>query len=128
VERQVLARAGLDVAGLEAEGRLVVRELDPLQPPEAYGADLEVGFAAALARGLTAMWYARFAVGADVAGEERVLVYDRHYHARFDGRPVVTLCPFIVGELAPTERAAGLAELHEAVAVPDGEGFSLLRP
>lgn len=125
-ERELLERAGLDVTGLEAAGQLVVRELDPRQPVEDYGRELEPDLAAALARGLTALWYARFAVGSDVADYDQVLLYDRHWERRFAGRPVVTLCPFIVEDLsgpATLGRLASLAEFHDPVLVAGDDGY-----
>ena len=128
-ERALLAAAGLDVGGLEAEARLVVSELDPAQAPEDYGRAWEPEFQAALGRGHPAMWYSRFAVGAEIASYDAVMAFDREWEAWFRGREVVTLCPFIVGDLtaaATIERVAGLAELHDGIVLPRGGGFALL--
>jgi hypothetical protein len=93
---------------------------------EDYGAELEPGLAAALERGLTALWYARFVVGPDVADYDRILLYDRYWERRFAGRPVVTLCPFVVEDLsgpATLGRLVSLSELHDTVVVGGSDGY-----
>ncbi len=127
-ERAALAAAGLDVGGLESEGRLIVHDLDPAQSPADYGRSWEPAFRRALDSGFSAMWYSRFAVGSAIASFEEVLVYDREWEAWFRGREVVTLCPFIVGHLSATttlDQLAGLAEFHDGVLVGTGNGTVL---
>jgi hypothetical protein len=130
-ERAELQAAGLDLGTLEREGRLVVHEIELAQPPPEYGVELERPFGEALDRGLRGMWYARFAVGDELVPLETVLDYDRHYEARFADWPTVTLCPFVVGELADGAAADGLAAIaavHDGLAVMGDGGFSLLQP
>jgi hypothetical protein len=127
-ERLALSAAGLDVAGLEADERLVVSELDPELPSASYGRAWEPAFQRALDRGFSAMWYSRFAVGGEVASYETVLDYDREWEAWFRGRQVVTLCPFVVGQLdalGTLDRLTSLAEFHDGFLVADGDGAVL---
>jgi MEDS: MEthanogen/methylotroph, DcmR Sensory domain len=114
-DRHALTAAGLDVPALERERRLTLVELDPELPPEDYGRSWEQPFQDALTRGFSAMWYSRFAVGGEVADLETVLAHDREWDAWFRGRAVVTLCPFIVGDLDAAAVPAGIAELHDGV-------------
>jgi hypothetical protein len=130
-ERELLRAAGLEVDAMERDGSLAVHTLDPSEPPEDYGRDFEPALEDALGKGYTALWYSRFAVGAEVAGFETVLAYDRFWERRFHDRPVVTLCPFIVGGLgAPRDFGgfASLAESHDGVVVPAASGFDLVDP
>lgn len=54
-DRRDLNDAGLDVAGLESKGRLVIEALDLDEPPDALPGRLEAGLDAALDRGLTGL-------------------------------------------------------------------------
>ena len=123
--RHAFEAAGLPVAELEAERRMVIAPLDPFAPaaPVAEGWSRELD--AALARGHAAGWYARAATGPDAAEYRAILAHEAAWEACFHGRPVVTLCPFIVGTLEPDERvlrADEVAESHDALLVPDGRG------
>ena len=62
-ERAMLTEAGLDVAALEAEGRMVVVEMDFDAPAEGSAEPWREALDAALARGCTGLWYARSPVG-----------------------------------------------------------------
>lgn len=128
-DREALAGAGLDVDGLEREDRLIFCGFDPEADPEAIGAEMAADLEAALARGLTALWYARFAVGPEVAPYRRFLAFERSWDARFRGGPVVTLCPYVVGPLDAGETLARLgtvAGLHDGVLVPGEGGHELI--
>lgn len=131
-EREVLTTAGLDVAGLEASDRMVIAEIDFASPPEGSADSWEEGLDAALARGCTGLWYARFPV--DPAGDDHhaMLRFERVWHRTFRDRPVVTLCPFIVGGLdgpSAVDTLGEVSEMHTGVLVPGGNGdYSLLRP
>jgi MEDS: MEthanogen/methylotroph, DcmR Sensory domain len=128
-ERALLAGAGLDVAGLEAQDRMVFVDLDPDAPAEGSAEPWREALDAALARGLTGLWYARFPVG-DAAPFEYILAIEREWHRMSRGRPVVTICPFLVGDVDGPETLGRLAETHTAVLVPGaapGE-FDVLRP
>jgi MEDS: MEthanogen/methylotroph, DcmR Sensory domain len=130
-DREALARAGLDVAGLEAQGRMAFTEigLDGITP-EQWVTSWEPAFEDALARGFDAAWWARFPIGPDEEIMARSDAFDRAWDERFHGRPCVSLCLFIVGELeAPAEEAhvERLAQMHDAVLVPEVSGPSLVR-
>ena len=131
-ERHVLTDAGLDVAGLEASGRMVIVELDFDAPAEGSTDRWAEALDAALERGCTGLWYARFPVNPGDPGYDAVLGYEREWHGTFRDRPVVTICPFVTRGLDETETAAALAELSEShtdmlVAEPLG-GFRSVRP
>lgn len=130
-ERHVLTAAGLDVAALEASGRMVVVELDFDVRAEGSTDRWAQALDGALARGCTGLWYARFPVSPDDDGYEAVLGYEREWHRAFRDRPVVTICPFITGGLDETETATALEEVTEShtdvlVADPTG-GFRSVR-
>jgi DcmR-like sensory protein len=123
--QHALEAAGLPVAGLMAAGRMVIATLDvhaPAEPvAEAWSRELD----AALARGHDAGWYARSATGPDATEYQAILAHEAAWEACFHGRPVITLCPFVVGNLEPDERvlrADTIAETHDALLVPDGSG------
>jgi hypothetical protein len=129
-ERELLTAAGLDVAGLEADGRMVIVEMDFEVPPEESARPWLEKLDAALARGCTGLWYGRFPVGGP--RQEAMLAVERVWHRTFRDRPVVTLCPYIVGELDGAATIATLgrvAEMHTGVLLPDGDGgYGVLRP
>jgi hypothetical protein len=116
-ERALLTGAGLDVAGLEAEDRMVFVDLDPDAPAEGSADPWREALDAALARGLTGLWYARFPVG-DAAPFEYILAVEREWHRMSRGRPVVTICPFLVGDVEGHEALGGVHATHTAVLVP----------
>ena len=99
--------------------------IDPDEPPEASALRWREVLEESLANGRTALWYSRFAVGADGERYRKVLIYDRAWGECFAGRPVVTLCPYVVGGLdgAQTlERMSEVARMHEGVLISgDGE-------
>lgn len=117
-ERTLLAGAGLDVAGLEAQDRMVFVDLDPDAPAEGSADPWREALDAALARGLTGLWYARFPVGEAGVPFEYILAIEREWHRMSRGRPVVTICPFLVGDVEGAESLGHLAETHTAVLVP----------
>ena len=61
-----------------------------------------------------------------------MLAVERVWHRTFRERPVVTLCPYIVGELdgaGAIDTLGRVSEMHTGVLVPDrGDGYSVLRP
>ena len=130
-DRQRLRQAGLDVEALEAEQRLAVVEFDPEEDPAASPGPWRKALDRALDRGLAGLWYSRFAVGPDADGFARVAAFERAWDDAFRDRPVITLCPYIVGELngpAALDRLDGVASFHEGVLVPRADGgFRLLR-
>jgi hypothetical protein len=128
--RERLASAGLDVEGLEAAGVFEVVEFDPGQGPEASAEHWTQRLDRALGEGFTALWYARFAAGADEELYRSVDGYERAWEAAFHGRPVVTLCPYVMGALRTVTTLGRLAEvsaIHDGVLVPgDDGGFALV--
>jgi hypothetical protein len=129
--RAALEQAGLPVADLESAGRMAIAPLDPFTPAvataEAWFRELE----AALARGHAAGWYARSATGPGAAEYDAIMAHEHAWDERFRGRPVVTLCPFVVGGLEPEESAAradAVAAVHHAVLVSGGDGGFSERP
>ena len=129
-ERALLTGAGLDVVGLEAQDRMVFVDLDPDVPAEGSADPWRKALDAALARGLTGLWYARFPVGEAGVPFEYILAIEREWHRMSRGRPVITICPFLVGDVDGPEMLDRLAEAHTAVLVPGaGPGeFDVLRP
>jgi hypothetical protein len=129
-DRQALTDAGLDVAGLEAEGRMKFVEIGLDITPDEWVDSWRPELDAALARGFDAAWWARFPIGPDEAIIARSDAYDRAWDERFHGEPCVSLCLFIVGDLdAPAEEAHvdRLAEMHDGVLVAEPEGAALVR-
>lgn len=129
-DREMLGRTGLDVSGLENEQRLVIAEFDPAEPPQDSTDPWARALEDALGRGFTGLWYSRFAVGPDRQQFASVLEFERAWESAFSGRPVVTLCPYIVGELdgrSTLERLSALTEMHAGVLVPDPDaGFRVV--
>jgi hypothetical protein len=114
-DRASLAAAGLDVAALEAEGRMVFREIDLNITIEDYVHAWEPELEAALARGFDAAWWARFPIGPDAEILERSVEYDRAWDEHFRDRPCVSLCLYIVGDVERDSRMAQLALTHDTV-------------
>lgn len=129
-DRERLADAGLDVEALEREDRLAVVEFDPEEDPVSSPEPWRLALDDALERGLTGLWYSRFAVGPDDGQFAGVAAFERAWDEAFRDRPVVTLCPYVVGELSAVgalDRLDGVASFHDGVLVPSGGGFRLLR-
>ena len=119
-DRERLTAAGLDVGGLEAAGSLVLFEFDPAEAPDAAAERFEPLLADALERGHSALWYSRFPIGPGATEFAGATAYDRAWDARFRGRPVVTLCPYVLAGEEAGERIAHLNGWHDAVL--DAEG------
>jgi hypothetical protein len=114
-DRAELAAAGLDVAGLEAEGRMVFSEINLGISIDDYVHAWEPEMEAALARGFEAAWWARFPIGPDAAIIERSVAYDAAWDEHFRDRPCVSLCLFIVGDVERDRRAAQIGAHHDTV-------------
>jgi hypothetical protein len=114
-DRERLTAAGLDVAGLEAAGSLALFEFDATEAPQAAAERFEPLLADALQRGHSALWYSRFPIGPGAAEFAGATAYDR-----FRGRPVITLCPYVLAGDDAGERIAHLEGWHDAVL--DAEG------
>jgi hypothetical protein len=117
-DRAALTAAGLDVAGLEAEGRMVVTEIALPITVEEYVRGWEPQLEAALARGFAAAWWARSPIGPDPGIIERSVAYDKAWDEHFAGRPCVSLCLFIVGDLDTPAREQ-IAAHHDEVLVAE---------
>jgi hypothetical protein len=120
-DRRALTDAGLDVAGLEAQGRMAIAEIDLGITVEDYVHAWEPQFEAALAHGFDAVWWARFPLGPDEAIIERSVDYDRAWDDHFHGRPCVSLCLFIVGDV-DGRRVEQVAATHDRVLVSTSSG------
>jgi hypothetical protein len=117
-DRAALIAAGLDVAGLEAEGRMVVTEISLPITVEDYVRGWEPQLEAALARGFDAAWWARSPIGPDPGIIERSVAYDQAWDEHFAQRPCVSLCLFIVGDLDTPAREQ-IAAHHDDVLVAE---------
>ena len=116
-ERARLTEAGLDVAALEAQDRMVFVDLDPDAPAEGSADPWRKALDAALARGLSGLWYARFPVSEAGVDFEYILAVEREWHRMSRGRPVVTICPFLVGDVDGADELRRVAETHTSVLV-----------
>ena len=114
-DRAALTAAGLDVARLEAEGRMAFGEVSLDISVHDYVHAWAPQLDAALASGFDAAWWARFPIGPDAAIIERSVEYDAAWDAHFHDKPCVSLCLFIVGDLDRERRAAQIAVNHDAV-------------
>jgi MEDS: MEthanogen/methylotroph, DcmR Sensory domain len=129
-DRQALAGAGLDVAGLEAERQLAIERLRLDQPPDELPRRIAPAFDEALDRGLTALWSSHTPVAADSDSFARAMSIERAWEEQFRNRPVITLCPYIVDGLGATAALGRMAELgggHDGVLVPSDQGVQLFK-
>ncbi len=114
LNRRRLRGAGLDVDGLEAEGRLAIVELDLSVQPEAFVDPWVDRLDEALRLGYDALWFARFPIEPGAPAVAGVLPFERAWMDRFRARRVVTLCPYIVGGLEPAAIVARAGEVGTA--------------
>jgi MEDS: MEthanogen/methylotroph, DcmR Sensory domain len=129
-DRQALAGAGLDVAGLEAERQLAIERLRLDEPPDDLPRRLAPAFDEALDRGLTALWSSHTPVPADSDSFARAMLIERAWEEQFRDLPVVTLCPYIVDGLESTAmlgRMSELADGHDGVLVSSDHGVRLFK-
>jgi MEDS: MEthanogen/methylotroph, DcmR Sensory domain len=131
-DREALTGAGLDVPALEAERRLALEQIRRSEPPEQLPRRLDAAFDEALTRGLSALWSSHTPVSADSDSFDHAMEVERAWEEHFRDRPVITLCPYIVGGLdapAALGRLTGLgAGHHDGVLLPSGDGLELFRP
>ena len=110
---------------------MVVVEMDFSAPPEESARPWEPLLEDALQRGHTASG-TRASRSAAAREYERMLGFERAWHEMFRGRPVITLCPYIVGDLDGRAALATLSDVaasHTGVLLPRaGGGYGLLRP
>jgi MEDS: MEthanogen/methylotroph, DcmR Sensory domain len=130
-DRAGLTAAGLDVAALEGDGRLVVAEPPYDTDPERWARPWVPVLEDALARGFDAVWFSRFPIGPDESQLTAALAFDRAWDEAFHGRPAVSLCVYIVDDVddaARGRRVDALARFHDGVVVPaSGDGADLVR-
>lgn len=130
-DRQALVGAGLDVPELEAERRLTLEQIKLEEPPEELPRRLDAGFDDALERGLSTLWSSHTPVGPDSESFAHAMEVERAWEEHFRDRPVITLCPYVVGGLdgpAALGRLTGLSAGHDGVLVPAEQGLELFRP
>ena len=124
-DRAGLTAAGLDVAALEGNGRLVVAEPPHETDPERWARPWVPVVEDALEHGFDAVWFSRFPIGPNEAHLTAALAFDRAWDDAFHGRPAVSLCVYIVDdvdEAARARRVETLAPFHDGVVVPDARG------
>jgi hypothetical protein len=129
-DRAGLTAAGLDVAALEADGRLVVAEPPPETDPARWAKRWVPVLEEALERGFDAAWFSRFPIGPSDAHIAPALEFDRAWDDAFHGRPAVSLCVYIVddvGAAARARRVASLAPFHDGVVVAGDDGAEVIR-
>jgi hypothetical protein len=125
-DRAGLAAAGLDVAALEASGRITLTEVPVTEPPDEWAQPWVPLIAEALRDGYDAVWWSRFPVGAAGREFEVALEYDRAWDEAVAGQRAVSLCLYVVGALGgEAEAAERLAEIHDGVL--RGPTFTRLR-
>jgi MEDS: MEthanogen/methylotroph, DcmR Sensory domain len=125
LDRERLSGAGLDVEALESAGKLAIVEFDPDENPEASPQPWQKALDEALGRGRSALWYSRHAVGPDAAHYEGVVAFELAWDQAFKDKLVVTLCPYIVGDLSGSgaiERMQDVSEFHDGLLVPNRDG------
>lgn len=129
-DRRALTGAGLDVEGLETERRLTIEAIRLDEPPELLARRVDPAFAQALDRGLSALWSSHTPVAPDSAAFGYAMKVERAWEEHFRDRPVVTLCPYVVGGLdasAALGRLTSLGSDHDGVLVPSDRGLELFR-
>ena len=124
-DRAGLTAAGLDVAALEGNGRLVVAEPRQETDPARWARPWVPVVEDALEHGFDAVWFSRFPIGPNEAHLTAALAFDRAWDDAFHGRPAVSLCVYIVDdvdEAARSRRLETLAPFHDGVVVPGADG------
>jgi hypothetical protein len=131
-DREALSGAGLDVPGLEAERRLALEQIRPTEPPEHLPRRLDAGFEEAVSRGLSTLWSSHSPVRPDSDAFDHAMEVERAWEEHYRDRPVVTLCPYVVGGLDAPATLGRLTRLgaghHDGVLVPSQEGLELFKP
>jgi hypothetical protein len=131
-DREALAGAGLDVPGLEADRRLALEQIRPTEPPERLPLRLDAGFEDALGRGLTTLWSSHTPVRPDSDAFDHAMEVERAWEEHFRDRPVVTLCPYVVGGLDGPATLGRITQLgahhHDGVLLPSEGGLELFKP
>jgi hypothetical protein len=121
-DREALVRSGLEVDRLEAEGRLAILELDLTVTPEEFVAPWARMLDERMSEGFDALWFARFPIGPTDDDVNGVVPFEDAWMRCFVGRRVVTLCPYIIGDVDRAgleRRRRQIAEVHDLVIVPE---------
>ena len=131
-DREALTGAGLDVSSLEAERRLALEQIRPAEPPERLPPRLDSAFEEALSRGLSTLWSSHTPVHPDSDAFDHAMKVERAWEEHFRDRPVVTLCPYVVGGLDAPATLRRLTQLgahhHDGVLLPSEGGLDLFKP
>ena len=128
-DREGLRAAGLDVDGLERDGRMVIDEAPIHEPPETWAQRWVAVAEQALRRGFDAVWW----TGPPIPPSDDVyalgLAYDRAWEQCIHGHPAVSLCLYIVEGLSEEQRrrrAEELGHFHDALLMSGPGGVSVL--
>ena len=131
-DREALTGAGLDVPNLEAERRLALEQIRPAEPPERCRPASTRPSEDALSRGLRTLWSSHTPVRPDSDAFDHAMKVERAWEERFRDRPVVTLCPYLVGGLDAPAALGRLTQLgahhHDGVLLPSEAGLELFKP
>ncbi|CAN5572731.1 hypothetical protein BH23CHL7_BH23CHL7_10480 [soil metagenome] len=117
-DRAKLAAEGLEVDDLENRDQLAVLELDLSVQPEEWVKPWSARLDERLRAGFDALWFARFPIGTEESELSDVLPFEAAWMSCFDGRPVVTLCPYIVAGLDEQqlgERRRRVSAVHDRI-------------
>ena len=112
-DRDALEAAGLDVGGLEADGRLLIAELDLTLTPEKWVDGWSETLDERLAAGFDAVWFARFPIGPTGREVDEVIPFEDAWMRRFRDRPMVTLCPYIIGAERNSWHSQEVGAVHD---------------
>jgi hypothetical protein len=129
-DRAGLTAAGLDVAALEDDERLVVAEPPPETDAGRWASRWVPVLEDALTRGFDAVWFSRFPIGPDESHLAAALAFDRAWDEAFHGRPAVSLCVYIVDDVgagAPAPHVASLAPFHDGIVVVGERGAEVVQ-
>ncbi len=125
-DRAGLEAAGLDVGGLEQEGRFALSQAPVDEPPESWAQPWVPVIDERLGEGFDAVWWSRFPVGVTDPAYDLAVQYDAAWDAAMRDRRAVSLCVYIVGNAAG-EAAARLGDIHDGLLHVTGDGASLTR-
>ncbi len=128
-DREGLRSAGLDVDALVREGRMVIDETPIHEAPEDWAHRWAAVAEGALLRGFDAVWWTGPPIPSTTDVYNFAIAYDRAWEQCIHGRPAVSLCLYIVGDLSEDERRARaeeLGEFHDALLMSGPGGVSVL--
>jgi DNA-binding CsgD family transcriptional regulator len=128
-DREGLRRAGLDVDALVRDGRMAIDETPIQETPQDWAHRWAAVAEAALRRGFDAVWWTGPPIPAAADVFELASAYDREWERCIHGRPAVSLCLYIVGDLDEAQRRARaeeLGEFHDALLMSGPGGVSVL--